>query len=454
MKERILKYLQETARGVSSADILRTVFNISSPDATSADCVVTGFLKQDARFVYENNLWHLSSYPIESARFDFDRAAVVHLQSPRDSGALVNVRGAIRYPDGGLQELAPQATARSLRKICSEIDGRILIVWSRREIRLWNGMLQSRGLETWKGDTVYLRDLAARALKPAASALRPQELASELGLYAPNEDAVAAITLCLHECCRLLLNRVPPESRRNLNDLREWMESSIRCIDFDRFAFGAEFLKHLPSSSGVYIMKDFLGAVLYVGKSRNLKRRIRTYFTPRALESPKVAKLHEQLHSIEIRLTDNEVEALLLEARLIEQFRPSINLQIRIHPQKSGCYADRNLLIFVLDAAKKGVRIYFLRDGIFAGRNSALLARPPSKRLVEKLKSTFFTRRKRRKKPGNTWEKEIVSRWFQAGHRRLNYLDVDDAGDISSALAQLELYLCDPDRLQHKVIYR
>jgi hypothetical protein len=201
-------------------------------------------------------------------------------------------------------------------------------------------------------------------------------------------------------------------------------------------------------------MKDDRGKALYVGKSRNLKRRVGSYFTARGLASKKVATIHEQLHSIEICQTDNEVEALLLEMRLIKRLGPPINLQTEVHPKRAEQQEGRNLILFVVDAERKGAGVYFIRNGIFAGRSAAVLGHAPSKRLQQKLRSVFFTQRKSRIKTDDIWEKELVSRWFEANHRRLNYLDVGDAGDFTSVLRQLRQYLCDPDKLRNKVFYR
>ena len=98
--------------------------------------------------------------------------------------------------------------------------------------------------------------------------------------------------------------------------------------------------------------------------------------------------------------------------------------------------------------------IYFLRNGIFSGRHSASLGRPPSRRLREKLKSLFFTQSRSRKRQGEIWEKEIVSRWLTANRKRLNYFDVNEVGDFASVLERLRHYLYDPDRLTHTVYYR
>ena len=454
VKERIYRYLLEAGKGVAAARILQDVLNIRSPKAHSSDSVLAGFLGQDPRFVFSGGVWNLSSLSMEPPRFDPSRTVVLHLQSANRPEASRSFRGAIMWPDGRIQEFATPAAIGVLSKLRSEIADCPLIMWSSKELLLWNGLLRSQALDAWQGETLYLRNLAARALKQLSPKLQPEDLALELGLSPADEERPREVARYLNACWLLLLNRVPPGSRGDLHSLREWMEGPLSAVDFSRFAFGPDFLRQLPGTAGLYIMKDCTGTIIYVGKSRNLKRRVSSYFTPRALGNPKTARIHERLHSIDIHRTDNEIEALLMEMRTIKDSRPIINLQTEIHERQAGCHQERNLLFFVVGEEQSGVSIYFLRNGIFAARHAASLGRPPSKRLREKIRALFFSEGRGRRRRGESWEKEIISRWFAANRKRLNYLDVNEAGDLASVLKSLRQYLCDPDRLAHKVYYR
>jgi excinuclease ABC subunit C len=93
--------------------------------------------------------------------------------------------------------------------------------------------------------------------------------------------------------------------------------------------FEAEpFLKRLPQKPGVYQMLDAGGAVLYVGKARNLKSRVTSYFRASGL-SAKTMALVARISDIEITLTSSETEALLLEQSLIKKLRPPYNIVLR-----------------------------------------------------------------------------------------------------------------------------
>lgn len=83
--------------------------------------------------------------------------------------------------------------------------------------------------------------------------------------------------------------------------------------------------KSLPSSPGVYLMKDSLGNVIYVGKSKNLKSRVSSYFQSSKSHSPKVVKLVKNLKDFDYILTDTEFEAFMLECKLIKEIKPAYN---------------------------------------------------------------------------------------------------------------------------------
>jgi len=91
----------------------------------------------------------------------------------------------------------------------------------------------------------------------------------------------------------------------------------------------AEKLKLLPAQPGVYLMKDSLGRVLYVGKAASLRSRVRQYFQDSAYRaSPRVEHLVSRIADFDYVATDNEVEALILEVSLIKRHRPPYNVRM------------------------------------------------------------------------------------------------------------------------------
>lgn len=88
-------------------------------------------------------------------------------------------------------------------------------------------------------------------------------------------------------------------------------------------------LSRLPDRPGVYLMKDKDDKIIYVGKAKNLKNRVRTYFQSDSNKSMKVIKMVEKIESFEYIIVDTEVEALVLESNFIKEHRPHYNIILR-----------------------------------------------------------------------------------------------------------------------------
>jgi excinuclease ABC subunit C len=89
-----------------------------------------------------------------------------------------------------------------------------------------------------------------------------------------------------------------------------------------------EKLKEIPRSAGVYLYKDTAGKTIYIGKAKNLRSRVRSYFQARPFDR-KTDALVRQINDVEFIVTDNEVEALILEATLTKKHKPRYNVNLK-----------------------------------------------------------------------------------------------------------------------------
>ncbi|HEV7859952.1 MAG TPA: excinuclease ABC subunit UvrC [Pyrinomonadaceae bacterium] len=90
-----------------------------------------------------------------------------------------------------------------------------------------------------------------------------------------------------------------------------------------------EKLQNLPLSPGVYLHKDEAGKIIYVGKAKNLRNRVRSYFQSGRGHDRKTRELVRRIVDLEFIVTDTEVEALVLEANLIKQHKPRYNVLLK-----------------------------------------------------------------------------------------------------------------------------
>jgi excinuclease ABC subunit C len=91
----------------------------------------------------------------------------------------------------------------------------------------------------------------------------------------------------------------------------------------------ASKLAHLPDAPGVYLWKDAAGEVLYVGKAKRLRARVRSYFASEHVASPKTRALVRKIADLETIVVPGETDALLLESSLIKEHKPRFNISLR-----------------------------------------------------------------------------------------------------------------------------
>ncbi|MFL5241508.1 MAG: excinuclease ABC subunit UvrC [Gemmataceae bacterium] len=123
-----------------------------------------------------------------------------------------------------------------------------------------------------------------------------------------------------------------------------------------------EKVKEFPTTPGVYLMKDSQGRVLYVGKAKNLRSRASHYFSKAAADDPRTSDLVPLIADIDFLPADSEVDALLMEARLVKDILPRFNIELK--DDKSFPYLQIRMredfprVEFTRSPKRRGVRLY------------------------------------------------------------------------------------------------
>jgi excinuclease ABC subunit C len=124
----------------------------------------------------------------------------------------------------------------------------------------------------------------------------------------------------------------------------------------------AEKVKQFPTTPGVYLMKDAQGRVVYIGKAKNLRSRTSHYFTQAAGEDRRTADLVRVIADVDFLPAESEVDALLLEARLVKDIQPRFNIELK--DNKSFPYLqiryreDFPRVEFTRTPRRRGVKLY------------------------------------------------------------------------------------------------
>ena len=137
-------------------------------------------------------------------------------------------------------------------------------------------------------------------------------------------------------------------------------------------------LDNLPTSPGVYLMKNDQGEIIYVGKAINLRNRVRSYFRELKPDQAKTKALVKHIVDLEYILADNELEALVLECNLIKKHRPKYNINLKddkTYPYLKITNEPYPQVIVTRKVAKDGARYYGPYPSVNELRNSLELIR-------------------------------------------------------------------------------
>jgi len=124
----------------------------------------------------------------------------------------------------------------------------------------------------------------------------------------------------------------------------------------------AEKVRSFPQTPGVYLMKDEAGRVIYVGKAKNLRSRAGSYFLKAATEEPRTARFVGEIRDIEYLDAESEIDALLMEARLVKDIQPKYNQDLRDDKTfpylQIYTYEDYPRVEFTREPRRSGVKLY------------------------------------------------------------------------------------------------
>lgn len=214
--------------------------------------------------------------------------------------------------------------------------GRDSIVWvgqARRNTAIYRHLR----LTQTPGKELFLQRLAEKALPHLTShslhSLSQHFQLSEQNLQRASGSAQNGAQIFI----RLTQQLLADNTLSSLHDLSNYMPRAKRHFRASRrdLPFDRERLKTYPHHPGVYFMKNRLGDILYIGKAKNLRTRLRSYFQdPRRLPS-KIAAMMQQVVVIDTMIVGSELEALLQEARLIKQHQPFFNKKIKDYKRLS-----------------------------------------------------------------------------------------------------------------------
>jgi hypothetical protein len=442
--ERAVRFLRERTDGVDSRRMAEEVLATRVPDEATAHRLLESAFGGDPRLSYDDLGWRVvenGAGGADAPPIDLDEPerALVFLGGVRPPGerfllervSVMRLRGEdVVSACGG--DIAAGASSRHLREtILDALDGTIVVVHDPP------GALGA--FERWLGGSlpapISLRRMAQRRLGLAASH-DLEGLAARLGLMWRASDDPLEQADILDACLKAVLR--PGETLADLSRAT----GAVHPIDWNRFAFDRDFVRELPSTPGTYRFYDRDGGLLYVGKAKDLRRRVGSYFREGAIRPARVERLLERLYRIEIDSSGSELEALLREAEQIRSDSPEQNVQRRYHAREGR--RDRLDSILILEPAETPavLRAFLICRARLVAR-VAIGPRGGGLARIERLLDDhcFLAPDGPTPATGPDLDVELVVRWLAANRDRAVAFDPTDLGSAREVTGRLRWFL-------------
>lgn len=446
--ERAVRFLRRSDSPVDSVTLAGEVLSTTVSDESQATKLLTTAFSGDPRLDYRSGSWTVPAgrvtrrTPAEPEPLPEADRALLLVEGGRPSSRepyLLTTVAALRLRDdeivgacGGDAVRAPGG--HRLRRAVQEIlDGAIPVLHDPP------GALHA--LEEWLGEPlpapISLRRLAQERLGMRASH-DLEDLAAELGLTFREGDDPLDLADTLDSCLQSL--RRPSE---DLHSLRVAHSGGVQPIDWSRLAFDREFLRRVPRVPGTYRFFDTQGNLVYVGKSKNLNRRLASYFRETGRRrSERVQKILDAVYRVEYDATGSDLEAMLREAEAIRRDKPEKNIQREVKPR--GGRADRLASILILEPAEPPLmlRAYLIRSGRLVAR-VGLGPRGGGLRRVQRILDDHFFSAPVGPTPtsGPDLDVEVVVRWIAANRDRVVAFDPTELRASREVVDRLRWFL-------------
>jgi hypothetical protein len=225
------------------------------------------------------------------------------------------------------------------------------------------------------------------------------------------------------ECGNEMLKGLHARGVNTIEAFEQELNKSVNREYFIGKQFTYEEINALPRSPGVYGFKNRGGSFLYIGESRNLRRRVLNYFNDTEESPEKIGRIRTEAHTLITYACGSELECLIYEHRLIKKHQPIINTQRQVS-ERRGDFVPLEDSIALLPHAEpgKGMSFWFRASQKITLR-AFTISFPAEDDFVRELDEFFFTR-KLPARPTDFAEYEIAFRWIKANYESLVILSV------------------------------
>ncbi|UCE07298.1 MAG: nucleotide excision repair endonuclease, partial [bacterium] len=440
MKEKIYKYLVENDRKVSTQQIIEKFFHVYDHYPSQMEIIVESMLKDDPRFVHDEiGEWHVQKKHEKENLIDVVFSIVEIEAIPVDSKREIPVLlGIARLKNMKLisqqifsldiaAEYSPQLKQRidnlladqspdhifnqNAEEIYRNLDKTIVMSYAPSKVMtIINYFFRNQiGLEL-ETETISMVNLARKVIR-GIKIKSIEDIANSLSISFHSPLDLNNRLNLLAEILFMFLQEFKQLNIKTLTELKEFIERTKVWVDFSNYNFNNDYVKNLPQKPGVYLMKDIQGQIFYVGKAKDLKARVESYFVNRIEMDEKGKTILERIFDLDYEQVGSELEALLLENRYINEFQPDLNTQLKIHPLDISKYKTKQIILF-LPGITEHESVLFFVNGIGNMVRATINRRKPNWQALKREVKHFFFDPPNKKSSFSIDQIEILWRWF------------------------------------------
>ncbi|HET8947900.1 MAG TPA: GIY-YIG nuclease family protein [Candidatus Polarisedimenticolia bacterium] len=269
----------------------------------------------------------------------------------------------------------------------------------------------------------------------------PQEMAALAGVVSDGPDDCRGRARLMAHLWAALVPALQAHGVETLAGLLEFQETTAPSIDFAPYEFTADELRALPESPGVYRFLDVAGATIYIGKAKNLRSRVGSYFVPSARRTPKGRAILERVRRLEIEMAASELEAILLEADLLLRHRPPLNRQFEVSERPAPYGPRQNLVVVLRDEQEGSCTLHLLRGGRYLRRLPCAeepdAMGPEWSAIDAVVRDAYFATAA--DDAGGEMDWFLLNSYLRRHVDAVNVLDVDECADAGDAAGRLRV---------------
>ncbi len=362
MNDLIYSYLLEQGGELTNQQIAEHFYKMGNIENNLADRIVAPVLEGDPRFSRDGSSWRaLKLDSIEDlSLWDAPYVLFSIEEFETDAGTMKNVMGMIdRYASFVLFRRGDAVKTPPVTELLKESGHYIFLPYDAKALSRLQRVYRMFSPLRLEMKTLSLRRLLSH-FYPDKKYTTWEDIIRDFSIMNFESSNPASKTKSMMHVFTHLLQRASEQGVEHASELIEISNRIEPSIDFSRYGFGRDFLKELPEKPGVYLFHNREGQVIYVGKTKNLRTRVGTYFRYSGEGEEKREIILQHLYSIDHRVLGSDLEAIIEEYRLIERHRPALNKRVQIPDRKLEI---PECVILLPSALEQYLKLYFLAGG-------------------------------------------------------------------------------------------